>query len=295
MSTLTRNEVEGWPALRSMAGIAERVLAFIDEHDDMAAELALTRAALANLEAERGAWEVAGNMADEEHKAERLAAQHALAAAQAQRDVLAQEAVTLRAALVEAKGAIDLDRTGLAAALSDIKKHVGGYAWLLEGRGSYEWNDDRYRDEAGYAMRPTVEIAERALQASGSLAQAAWSKTQAALSAPSTAAATLAIRDAAQREVGYKRFEAQLAAAQADNARLRAALQACRTSNAADFTWWRPYRDIVDAAIAAPAGDDALREFGLRVAVAVHENDGDGTLGGTLPEVVDAVLRGDDR
>jgi hypothetical protein len=44
--------------------------------------------------------------------------------------------------------------------------------------------------------------------------------------------------------------------------------------------------------LAAPADNAALREFGLRVARAVHENDGDGTLGGTLAEVVDAVLRG---
>lgn len=69
--------------------------------------------------------------------------------------------------------ALDRDRTGLAAALNAIKSHVKAHGWVLEGRGSYEWDDERYRDEAGNAMRPVIEIAEKALNASGKVAAVA--------------------------------------------------------------------------------------------------------------------------
>jgi hypothetical protein len=42
---------------------------------------------------------------------------------------------------------IDRDRYILAIALGHIRKALDGHRWLLEGRGPYEWDDDRYRDE----------------------------------------------------------------------------------------------------------------------------------------------------
>jgi hypothetical protein len=102
-------------------------------------------------------------------------------------------------------------------------------------------------------------------------------------------------RDAAQRA---------LAQATAREVALREALTDFWSPNHAhvasdgDETWhWRcetiaRLRATHGPLLAAPADNAALREFGLRVARAVHENDGDGTLGGTLAEVVDAVLRG---
>lgn len=114
----------------------------------------------------------------------------------AERDAALAREQALRAALVVAKGAIDRDQTGLAAALNKIRAHVKGFGWLLESRGPYEWNDDRYRDEAGHAMRPTIEIAQAALAASGSLADKAFRAVEAALAVPTD--------DTALREFGLK-------------------------------------------------------------------------------------------
>lgn len=76
------------------------------------------------------------------------------------------------AALQRAAEALDRDRTGLSTALAAIRIVVEGRTWLLEGRGPYEWDDDRYKEEAGAAMREVVQIATRALEASGTLATA---------------------------------------------------------------------------------------------------------------------------
>ena len=42
---------------------------------------------------------------------------------------------------------LDRDRYIVAIALGTIRKALDGHRWLLEGRGPYEWDDDRYRDE----------------------------------------------------------------------------------------------------------------------------------------------------
>lgn len=81
------------------------------------------------------------------------------------------------AQLAALREALDRDQTGLAAALNKIITHVKGFAWLLEGRGSYEWDDDRYREEAGHAMRPVIELATEALAASGAIANSTLAST----------------------------------------------------------------------------------------------------------------------
>lgn len=42
---------------------------------------------------------------------------------------------------------LDRDRYIVAIGLGTIRKALDGHRWLLEGRGPYEWDDDRYRDE----------------------------------------------------------------------------------------------------------------------------------------------------
>lgn len=69
--------------------------------------------------------------------------------------------------------ALDKDKTGLTHALTKIRHEIRCRTWLLEGRGPYEWNDDRYKDEAGLMMRACDKIADDALIASGKLAHAA--------------------------------------------------------------------------------------------------------------------------
>jgi hypothetical protein len=69
---------------------------------------------------------------------------------------------------------IDRDRTGLAAAIDRMVKEASGRLWIVEGRGSYEWDDDRYRKEAGDALRAVIEIGKSALNESGQLADSAF-------------------------------------------------------------------------------------------------------------------------
>ena len=47
-------------------------------------------------------------------------------------------------------------------ALEEIRKAVNGWKWVLTSRGPYEWDDDRYIDEAGYCMRYVLKIADKA-------------------------------------------------------------------------------------------------------------------------------------
>ena len=47
----------------------------------------------------------------------------------------------------EARAAIESDRTKLADAVTAIDKALDSRFWLTEGRGSYAWDDDRYRQE----------------------------------------------------------------------------------------------------------------------------------------------------
>lgn len=69
----------------------------------------------------------------------------------------------------ELEDAINRDRTGLAAALGKIVDEVKGRGWIAEGRGSYEWDDDRYRDEAGAGFAAVKAIAVEALAKSGTI------------------------------------------------------------------------------------------------------------------------------
>lgn len=62
------------------------------------------------------------------------------------RDALAQIA-TLSAQVEEQTQAIEHDRTSLCSPIAAMRKALQSREWLRLGRGSYEWNDDRWRDE----------------------------------------------------------------------------------------------------------------------------------------------------
>jgi hypothetical protein len=111
-------------------------------------------------------------------------------------------------------------------------------------------------------------------------------------------------RDLAKAEAADARA-AQAVAAQ-ESVTLREALKASREGHRnmcsylghqdqdANHEWMfrkmREYERAVDAALAASRAAETMREFGLRVAVAVHESEASAV---SLPEVVDAVLRGE--
>lgn len=70
------------------------------------------------------------------------------------------------------KDVLHKDATGLAAGLALVRAEVSKRRWIAEGRGSYEYDDDRYRKETGLALDAIDKIAEKALTASGTLAHA---------------------------------------------------------------------------------------------------------------------------
>ena len=81
-----------------------------------------------------------------------------------QRDARAREA------LKRARAALNSDRTGLAAGLAAVVERVNQGWWITEGRGSYAWDDDRYRMETCMAFEAMRGTARKALNESGALA-----------------------------------------------------------------------------------------------------------------------------
>lgn len=47
---------------------------------------------------------------------------------------------------------IERDRTEVARGLRAVKEAIRGHEWLRLGRGSYEYDDDRWKDEFGEAL-----------------------------------------------------------------------------------------------------------------------------------------------
>jgi hypothetical protein len=85
--------------------------------------------------------------------------------------VLAFHALLERVTLY--RNALDRDKTGLGEALERVVHIATGYFWVTEGRGSYEWDDQRYRDETGRGLALIIDCAKDALRRSGALATAA--------------------------------------------------------------------------------------------------------------------------
>lgn len=52
----------------------------------------------------------------------------------------------------EARQALENDATDLWRVTNAIRDVIANRDWVTEGRGSYEWDDDRYRDEARLAF-----------------------------------------------------------------------------------------------------------------------------------------------
>jgi hypothetical protein len=56
---------------------------------------------------------------------------------------------------------IERERTIVANAVTALRGVIGRYSWVVEGRGSYEWDDDRFREEF---VRVGKELAEALAQ-----------------------------------------------------------------------------------------------------------------------------------
>jgi hypothetical protein len=56
---------------------------------------------------------------------------------------------------------IERDRSQVASGLHGMSKAIAGRAWLSEpGRGSYEWDDERYQQEFGHALNELAAAME---------------------------------------------------------------------------------------------------------------------------------------
>lgn len=78
-----------------------------------------------------------------------------------------QMASDLLVALEAAEQANELDRCLVASCLTKMRQAIAAHEWLKLGRGSYEYNDDRWRDEFGMAL----ESIQKALEPLGVVAR----------------------------------------------------------------------------------------------------------------------------
>lgn len=58
----------------------------------------------------------------------------------------------LKARITELESILERDRTQVAVGLMAIKKAVSRRYWLTEGRGSYAWDDERWKGEFAEAL-----------------------------------------------------------------------------------------------------------------------------------------------
>ncbi len=48
--------------------------------------------------------------------------------------------------------------------INGVKQELKSRDWIFEGRGPYQWDDDRYREEAGLAFAAMKDIVEKAVR-----------------------------------------------------------------------------------------------------------------------------------
>jgi hypothetical protein len=60
---------------------------------------------------------------------------------------LAAELDALRKRVKELEAVLEHDRTAICDGVNKLKSEIRSRSWLTGGRGSYAWDDDRYRQE----------------------------------------------------------------------------------------------------------------------------------------------------
>ncbi len=79
-------------------------------------------------------------------------------------EILKERAEKAEADLEALGDQLESDRTKVAECTTRAKKEIDSRHWLTEGRGSYEWDDGRYREEfyaAAVAIRAALQPLER--------------------------------------------------------------------------------------------------------------------------------------
>lgn len=92
---------------------------------------------------------------------------------------------------------IDRDRYIVAAGTSAIQNVIRGRAWLFEGRGPYEWDDDDYRKEFGAVLADIDKVMDP-------LRRVAWDKSDCANIEARVMAAKLAAGELVKQPLGHR-------------------------------------------------------------------------------------------
>lgn len=58
----------------------------------------------------------------------------------------------------ELEAALEADANDLWRVTNAIKKEIQARDWIMEGRGCYAWDDDRYRDETRFAFEAVLKL-----------------------------------------------------------------------------------------------------------------------------------------
>lgn len=66
----------------------------------------------------------------------------------------------LRGKVTQLTKALDEDATDLWRLSNAIRKEIKARGWIMEGRGGYAWDDDRYRDETRLAFEAILKLIE---------------------------------------------------------------------------------------------------------------------------------------
>lgn len=66
--------------------------------------------------------------------------------------------MTDREQVMVLRQALEDDAADLWRVTNAIKKEIAARDWILEGRGPYAWDDDRYRDEARQAFEAVLKL-----------------------------------------------------------------------------------------------------------------------------------------
>jgi hypothetical protein len=95
-----------------------------------------------------------------------------------ERDAALARVAALESEVNRVRDLIDRDRTGLAAALNDVRKHLASYSWIPNGEwGSYDWaqrSEETLRKEIGWCHDAIARVAGEALEESGRRAHEAF-------------------------------------------------------------------------------------------------------------------------
>lgn len=154
------------------------------------------------------------------------------------------------------RAVIERDRTEVARVFHAIRKALHAHSWMLEGRGSYEWNDDKFYEEFGRAWKAVYKAADPLEKIASNLTDSPDTEAErvAALARPTSPEMWMVIRKRETEPVEVSQFYAKAEAiAFYDQARLQwTETYLCRVEHGPG-TLAQPTSEGDETALATPA------------------------------------------